>query len=209
MVLLWLLAAVAGFIAAIVALLLVVLAVPLGVRATRSAESDRVVVTARWLFGVVRIPLTGRASGAPDAPAPGRTKRGTRRGTGRRPPRSAATHNRSRRPALEEIPIMVRAVLILLKRVLRRFTVAADGDVSIGLSDPADTGIVWGISAPLLRRLGEGVGLRVQPSFAGAHFSFTGRATVEVVPVTVALPVLRFLLSHDGRTVVRVLRGRA
>lgn len=204
MILLWLLAAVVGLIAAIVALLLVVLAVPLGVRATRSVGSDRVMVNVRWLFGVVRIPLTGRA---PDAP--GRTKRARRRGPGRRNPRSAATHNRSRRPALKEIPVIVRAVVTLLKRVVRRFRVAADGDVSIGLSDPAYTGIVWGMSAPLLLRLGEGVGLRVQPSFAGAHFSFTGRATVEVVPVTVALPVLRFLLSHDGRTVVRVLRGRA
>ena len=97
MVLLWLLAAVAGFIAAIVALLLVVLAVPLGVRATRSAESDRVVVTARWLFGVVRIPLTGRASGAPDAPPPRRAKRGPRPGTRPRPPPAAATPNPDRK----------------------------------------------------------------------------------------------------------------
>lgn len=204
MILLWLLAVVAGLIAAIVALLLVVLAVPLGVRATRNAESDRVMVSARWLFGVVRIPLTGRAP-----QAPGRAKRARRRGTGRRTPRSAATGDRSRRPAPEEIPVIVRAVITLLKRVVRRFKVAADGDVYIGLSDPADTGLLWGMSAPLMLRLGEGVGLRLQPSFAGAQFSFTGRATVQVVPVTVALPVLRFLLSPDGRTVVRILRGQA
>jgi hypothetical protein len=91
---------------------------------------------------------------------------------------------------------------------VRRFTVAAQGDVRLGLSDPADTGTLWGVSAPFLVPFTERLGLRVQPSFVGAECSFTGQAAVAVVPVTVVVPVLRFGLSREGRVVIGILRGR-
>lgn len=204
MIFLWLLTVVVGLVAAIIGVLLVLLAVPVGVRVTRTAGSERVMVKAHWLWGVVRISLTGRKRNSHGA----QTRRG-RRAIGRQKKRQHDPDDRSRQPALKDIPVIVRTIAKLLNRILHRLKVAADGDMHIGLSDPADTGIFWGVSAPYLLRFTERVGLRVQPSFGGAEFAFTGRAAVEVVPVTVVVPVLRFVLSRNGRTVVRILRGRA
>lgn len=204
MILLWLITAVVGLVVTIVALLLVLLAVPVGVRVTKTVDSERIMVKAHWLWGVVSILLTGRHRTTRDT-----RKRRKRRATDEPTKRHHDAGHRSRRPAPEEIPVIVRTATALLRLILRRFKVAAEGELRIGLSDPADTGILWGVSAPFLVPFTERVGLHVQPSFVGADCSFTGQAAVEVVPATVVVPVLRFGLSRDGRTMVRILRGRA
>jgi hypothetical protein len=209
MILLWLITAVVGLVVTIGALLLVLLAVPVGVRVTKTVDSERIMVKAHWLWGVVSIPLTGRHRKTNDTKTRDTRKRRKRRATDEHTKRHHDASHRSRRPAPEEIPVIVRTVTILLRRIVRRFKVAAEGELRIGLSDPADTGILWGVSAPFLVPFTERVGLRVQPSFVGAECSFTGQAAVEVVPATVVVPVLRFGLSRDGRTMVRILRGRA
>ncbi|MDA3951211.1 MAG: DUF2953 domain-containing protein [Spirochaeta sp.] len=203
-ILAWVAATVAALILAAIALILVLLAVPVEFRAMGDAETERATLWFRWLFGAVRVPLTGRT----------RDHEKNRRRTAKHPTAKRHTskkdsEKRPRRPKPSEIPMIFDAAQKLLPRVLRRFTTSADADVHFGLDDPADTGLIWGVTAPFLLRYIGRAGIRVRPVFSGAALTLDGRVAVNVVPVTVAVPLLQFFFSRDGRMTVRILRGRS
>ncbi|MFP4153669.1 MAG: hypothetical protein ACLFSV_12560, partial [Alkalispirochaeta sp.] len=164
-----------------------------------------------WLFGAVRIPLrrkpgssTGGESGTAEGESgttggkEGRGDRGDRAGVSGKGPSLAAS----------DIPRITRVVVSLLRGVLGRFVVTADGDLYAGLDDPADTGILWGEVYTLVQALHRRTGLRVHPVFDGGTLAFVGTAAIRVVPITLLFPVISVALSRDGRAVIRAIRRK-
>ena len=76
----------------------------------------------------------------------------------------------------------------------------------MGLSDPADTGILWGFIGPSAVWLQRVSGLAVHPCFTGARVAFAGRTEAGLIPATLLLPVIRFLSVIGRRRIVRCLR---
>jgi hypothetical protein len=67
-------------------------------------------------------------------------------------------------------------------------------DADIGLSDPADTGQVFGLLAPVIhsRRPADRVQIAVRPDFTAARLSGEAAAGLSVTPATLMLPAIRF-----------------
>ena len=103
---------------------------------------------------------------------------------------------------------LVGGVVRLGRRMLRslRFR-ELDAGVRIGLSDPADTGLMYAALWPalLLRDFPGGVRLRVEPAFEGATFEADVRGQVRVFPAQVAANALRSVLSPAGLRTIRLM----
>ncbi|MFW8595065.1 DUF2953 domain-containing protein [Cribrihabitans neustonicus] len=122
--------------------------------------------------------LTLSRRGRPDQSAKTRRKRGRRRGgTGARPLRVAA------------------AALWLAAEILRRVHICklvAEG--TFGTGDPAETGQLFGLLAPLIYAPAWSRRLRfeVEPDFSRACFSGRAELVLSVVPVALLGPAARF-----------------
>lgn len=118
-------------------------------------------------------------------PEPGTTPRqkGKRRRNRRRPGRARAG------AALRHAP----ALLAGLFRAFRVTRLEATG--SFGLDDPADTGRVFGLLAPLRYGLPprEGVRIDLQPDFASPGLDARVMAEISVSPAALLVPVARYL----------------
>lgn len=150
-----------------------------------------------WLFGLLRTDI-GRKRKQPgirkDRPAKKRTRRGLREGadiiTG----------------ALDAGGI-VRQAGKLATGIFRRLVIREiKGDFSIGLEDPADTGMLFAIAGPV------NAVLNLRPEYnVSLHPVFTGEdtlegyldGTVKVRPLELIIPVLRFLAARDVRRVMK------
>jgi len=187
-----------------------------------------------WLFGAVRIPLrkkSGSSTADEAEPKRGKRRKSVRRGAaageeaagggaageeaageeaGGDQGDEADTSGKGSSLALgaADIPRIARVVVTLLRGILGRFVITADGDLYAGLEDPADTGILWGEGYALVQALHRRTGLRVHPVFDGGTLAFTGTAALRVVPITLLFPVLSVALSRDGRAVIRAIRRK-
>lgn len=89
---------------------------------------------------------------------------------------------------------------ILLGRILGSFNIGGiDGDLLVGLDDPADTGFLYGLAWPAVYSLNSINGWQVciQPEFGeGPVCRGQLAGTVSMRPVLVILAVLRFLFSR-------------
>ena len=190
--------ALVAVLAALIALTVALLAVPL-VLFIEAERTDKLKVRWRlfWLFGPVPPRSRNRSAG----PAPGRA--GARpadtpkkqRARGRR----VAVALLRTRGLLERI---VRLALALLRRVkLERLQL----DAMFGFENPAETGFVYGCLSPVLVMADlQGLNVRCRPMFLESGLRGALRATIRVRPLLMVAPMVAFLVSPP---VVRAARA--
>ncbi len=86
----------------------------------------------------------------------------------------------------------------LARQVLRRLHMRQlDGDVRLGLDDPADTGVVCSFAWPALAYLNSFrlLSVRFEPCFTEPLLELRMRGTMRVYPVEMAGPLLSFAVS--------------
>jgi hypothetical protein len=168
---------------ALSALLILALFVPLEMTVQVStAERPRLRMRLVWLFGLVRKEI-GRGEKKQAAPK----KRGKRRIN----PRDILSLLQTR-GLLPRLKTSFQGML----RALEIKNLAAD--FKVGLGDPADTGLLFALLAPVIPWLNSSLPLqiRAQPSFADAPtFAGHSHGAVRVRPIRLILPLLSFALS--------------
>jgi hypothetical protein len=103
---------------------------------------------------------------------------------------------------------MGRGVAKLLRTILRRLEVRDfEAELTIGLDDPADTGMLIGVLTPAGIALSQLTGrpFTIRPSFGGAVFEGRGAITVRVFPVRVLPATVRFLYSMPAFSAVKLM----
>ena len=184
--------------AALIALIVALLAVPL-VLFIEAERTDKLKVRWRlfWLFGPVMPRSRNRSAGpAPDrAGARPADRPKKRRARGRR----MAVALLRTRGLLERI---VRLALALLRRVkLERLQL----DAMFGFENPAETGFVYGCLSPVLVMADlQGLNVRCRPMFLESGLRGALRATIRVRPLVLVGPMVAFLVSPP---VVRAARA--
>ena len=190
--------ALAAALAAPVALIVAMLAVPL-VLFIEAERTDTLKVRWRlfWLFGLVERrsrngfapPAPGRADARP-ADTPKKRKRRWRR--------IAVVVLRTR----GLLARVVRLALALLRRVtLERLQL----DTVFGFENPADTGFVYGCLSPVLVMAEvRGLNIRCRPMFLEPGVRGAFRATIRVRPLLVVGPIVAFLVSPPVFRAARV-----
>jgi len=192
--------AVAVTIAALLALLTALLAVPV-MLAIDVERVERLKATwqVRWLFGLVDIrrprdQFAPRTSEPSDITSP--------------PPKSARNSRRKARMVIAVLRTrgLLRRVARLASALFRHVTLDEFRlQTAFGFDSPADTGIVYGVVAPIVV-LAEQRGLNVEcrPMFLESGLQGALRATIHVRPLAVVGALLSFLLS---RPVLRAARS--
>ena len=192
--------AIAATIAVLFALFVALLAVP--VMLVIDAERVETLKTRwqiRWLFGLVDLRLP-RDRPSPPRSAPSDVSRPARISPGRR--------KRKARMAIAAVRTrgLLRQVKRLASALVRHVTLEELRlKAAFGFDSPADTGVVYGVLAPLLvlaeRR---GVNVECHPMFLESGVRGALRATIHVRPLAVAGALLAFVLS---RPVLRAVRS--
>lgn len=176
-------------VAALLALLLLLLAVPIRVR-FRLDRVERVEGQVRidWLFGLVRWVI-----GIPTA---------TKAKSARKRPRKTAQRRKARKPRNSLAPLRQspfrRRVIRLAKDVLRA-THARDVylRLRIGLGDPADTGRLWAILGPIagIAANVRKADLRLEPEFMDPVLELESHGEFRLIPLQFVYLASAFLLS--------------
>ncbi|MDF0601521.1 DUF2953 domain-containing protein [Psychromarinibacter sp. C21-152] len=171
-----------------------VLALPVRLRVVGRTQPERWVRVELGLLGglVPRFAVfdsvrSGGGEAPPDQPAAPKPGRRRKRGT--------SGKRRGRR--------MIRAAPRLLQDLLRQVRIERlDLDGCFGLGDPAETGQVFGMLAPLAYgggwMLGPGARLAVTPVFDRACLEGRGDVMVAVVPLALVPPAIRFAWAVFG-----------
>jgi hypothetical protein len=152
----------------------------------------------RWLFGLVDVGSSPASAGRPAA----------KDSSARRTPRAAGGRSKGPRVGLAVLrtPGLRRRMRRLAGALLRRVTV--DGfqlHMAFGFDSPADTGIAYGFLAPALALArARGLSVDCRPVFDEPHLSGRLSATMRVRPLSVAAPLVAFLVSPP---VVRAARA--
>jgi hypothetical protein len=192
--------AVAATIAALLALIIGVLAVPLVVVVdAQRVERLNVQWRVRWLFGLVNVRSTKRL---PASPAPTGANRK------RRAQPSAKDRGRGSYVGLAVLTTrgFVRRAVQLAATLLQRVKIEHfHVDAAVGLEDPADTGILYGCLSPLLLVAdARGLDVRYRPIFAERGVRGDCGVTLHVRPLSIVGTMVAFLLSPP---VVRAMRA--
>jgi hypothetical protein len=202
MIVLWIAQAIFTIVLALFALVIAALSVPVACR-VRSIPESTVRTEVIWLFGVVRVRLDGKAPWQTSADdrrkrreKRARKGRDTKPKAGRRLPPGGG----------KELIALTRPILRTVGGIIHRFRVTGEGDLFFGLSDPADTGRLWGQGYPLFSRLSAATGVGIHPVFDGQTLRLEGSVAIRTVPITLTFPVLGFLASRDGRRLLRLIR---
>jgi hypothetical protein len=158
--------------AALLALLVAALSLPVRIRVNAQSSPRRILVDTIWLGGLtppIRVIDSDRRSAGRKTKA--RTKS---RGLRWKPPRG--------------IPALIGDVLGKFKITQLR----AEGE--FGFDDPADTGAVFGMLTPLIYGGPQvaGVSVDLRPVFGGRRLAGSLSAAVEVTPAALIPPALRF-----------------
>ena len=185
-------------VAGIILLVILVLSVPVDLAFDLATDADgRRKLRVVWLFGLVGRDLLRRKQKRPP-----KAKKG--------PPE---TGEKKKRPDLGFFLSVLRSrglvdgVVRLVRRMLRSLRVRElDVSLRVGLPDPADTGMVYGVlwSALLLRSPSRAVRLRMEPAFEGPAFEVSLRGAVRVIPAQMAANAVRFVVSPPGLRVIKL-----
>lgn len=200
-------------VAGLLALLILVMAIPVNlVYALRRERGWRGRVIVYWMFGLLHLSLR-----------PGRKPRVLRKERRRRARRRFARAGKGlarRRRGLGTFlrtPGVTPRLIRLLRDLLRssrprRFR----AQVVIGLEDPADTGRLWGMVAPLRFLFGKGtvgrasnISIEITPDFSGPRFQAYSCASVQFVPIRMIGLVLGFVFSAPVLRAARVMIQRS
>ena len=191
--------AIAATIAVLFALFVALLAVP--VMLVIDAERVETLKTRwqiRWLFGLVDLRLprdrpSPRPSGPSDVSSPARVTPRSRKGKARMAIAVLRT-----RGLLRQVRRLSSALVRHVRLEELRLKTA------FGFDSPADTGVVYGVLAPLLvlaeRR---GVNVECRPMFLESGLRGALRATIHVRPLAVAGALLTFFFSGPVLRAVR------
>ncbi len=190
----WVIAALAS----LAVLVILVLCVPLETVVRLDADGrPRFRMRLVWLFGLVSKEIT-KAKKKPEE---------ERRVTeGKRKPRK-----RKARTILKILRTrgLLRQLKRLLKDILRRLKIRnLAADITVGLGDPADTGLLFALIGPATFFLGSSRmhDIRVQPSFEDeAVFKGYLSGAVRLLPIQLVIPSLRFVFSLATIRVVKTL----
>jgi len=172
----------------VVAILLLAVPVNLIMALDRDgAWRGRVVVV--WLFGHVRMSM--------------RPKRRTKRRRQLRKFNGRASKHRRMLSAMLRSEGFARRMMVLLRDLLRAFSHRRIRlQCVLGLPDPADTGRLMGVIAPVSAVAGKlsvgrhsDLSIKVMPDFSGPRFQGQCRASVRFVPLTLIGLVTGFLFS--------------
>ena len=184
--------AVALSVGGLLALVIVLLAVPLTVVfSIHRIEETEGYIRFRWLFGLVRIQLRiPRPAKAPPPPAP----REKAKPPGRRRQKGSAGRVFSliREPAF-------RQRVYKFIHDMRRATHARDLflRLRIGLGDPAATGRLWAIVGPVagMAQNFRSVAVRIEPDFIDPVFEVESHGRFRLVPIQFIALTVAFVLS--------------
>lgn len=189
--------------AILLALLLVLLAVPITV--AFSIERIREIrghVNLRWLFGLVRVRMT--IPGGVDS-TPKRQRR-REKISGKR---KRAGNSRGAITLLKQSAFRSRAVR-LVKDLLRK-THPHDLylRLRIGLGDPADTGRLWVLLGPVagIAASLRSAEIRIEPEFMDPMLEIEGRGEFRLVPLQFIALIAAFAVSPTTLRAYRSLRG--
>lgn len=114
--------------------------------------------------------------------------------------RPAERRRRALRPFLSILRTrgLMAGVLRLVRRMLRRLHLRRlNADVTLGLDDPADTGILWFMLWPAIAALSSlrRADVRLEPCFAGASFEVRMCGALRVFPIEMGGPLVAFVFS--------------
>lgn len=175
-------------VAALLGLVLLLLAVPLDVRANIVSEAALSwSVQIRWLFGLLRLER-GSASRRPAERKPAER-------AAVEPEPAGARRRRRGVPRFVTDTAVWRRALRLLRASLRGLTLRrVDAQLRFGLEDPADTGRLYGMLVPGLMLLDSRMPGRVAVAPDFEHAGLAGRAAGElrIVPLRVLAPLASF-----------------
>ena len=198
-----------AFLGAVLALTILLLAVPVNlVYALRKDGALRGRLVVYWMFGLFRVSLH-----------PGRRKKA--RSSKRRRERRALVLSGARRAVRRRRDILsilrtrglLRGLVNMLRDALRSMKPRrARVELVIGLEDPADTGRLAGMLAPLRvlygrRNLGResNVAIEVTPDFTGPRLQGYSCASVQFVPLRLFAIVIGFLFSPPVFRAVKLM----
>lgn len=204
-------AAVVGW--ALLGLLLLAIAaltVPFDALLDSGRSSDPFRVT--WLWGAVRLHPRTKESGERDRKRKDRKKE-------KKKARKAKPPNPARRRGMIDLardPGFRTSVLKDLIRLIRRIDVPLlDIRIRLGLADPADTGLLYGLlSAAIGAATADprsAIGgddrhrLQVEPVFDAEFVDLTGQGNLRIVPITVVGTALGVAVGPTGRRVLGTL----
>ncbi len=188
--------------------LVVLLAVPVDVAfRLEHAGALECRLTVRWMFGLVKVrttvPRVRRHPARPEA-APKRAEKRAQRKPRRPPAAFLATLRQTafRRRVYRFGNDLVRAAHVSRLRLRMR----------LGLGDPADTGLLWGIVGPL-HAMAQGLraaDVRIEPEFVDPVFELQAQGRLLVFPLQFLALAVSFALSPSSIRAWRTLRsGRA
>jgi len=103
---------------------------------------------------------------------------------------------------------LVEGVVLLVRRMLRSLRVRElDASLRLGLPDPADTGLMYGICWPAFsfRGSSDTIRFRMEPAFEVPTFEACLQGAVRVFPAQVAANAVRFVVSPPGLRVIRLM----
>jgi hypothetical protein len=144
-----------------------------------------------WFFGMVGKELL-----------PGRTRRPPKVEKARKKPDPALLISVLRTGEL------VAGVVRLFRRIFRNLRIREmDASLRLGLPDPADTGLMYGVCWPAFafRSPSGAVRFRMEPVFEGFCFEASLQGAVRVFPAQVAANAVRFVVSPPGLRVIRLM----
>ena len=192
----WVIAALAS----LAVLIILVLCVPLNMVFRLDVDGrPRFRMRLVWLFGLVSKEIT-KAKKKPEEErrvAEGKRKPGKRRVKARTIFKILRTRG------------LLGQVKRLLKDILRRLKIRdLTADITVGLGDPADTGLLFAVIGPATFFLGSSHvhEIRVQPSFKDeAVFEGYLSGALRLLPIQLVIPFLRFVFSLATIRVVKTL----
>jgi len=114
-----------------------------------------------------------------------------------KPKRASARKRRksARRNMIAYVPHIARAAPRFISAIVRRIKLEAmSADVSFGLPDPADTGVLYGALTPIALLLGraKATSVTLRPDFAETVFKGHGHLAARFTPIALAPPALAF-----------------
>lgn len=185
-------------IASIVLLVILLFSIPVDLTFDVATDGDgRRKVKVGWLFGLVgKDLLPGKKRRPPKVKKPRKVERA------------------KKKPDLALlIPVfrtrgLVAGVVRLVRRIFRSLRVRElDASLRLGLPDPADTGLMYGVCWPVssFRSPSGTVRFRMEPVFEGPAFEASLQGAVRVFPAQVAANAVRFVVSPPGLRVIRLM----
>ena len=192
----WVIAALAS----LAVLIILVLCVPLNIAFRLDVDGrPRFRMRLVWLFGLVSKEIT-KAKKKPEEES--------RVTEGKRKPRKRKIKARTILEILRTRGLL-KQLKRLLKDILRRLKIRdLAADITVGLGDPADTGLLFALIGPATFFLGSSRihDIRVQPSFEDeAVFKGYLSGAVRLLPIQLVIPSLRFVFSLATIRVVKTL----